>query len=172
MTPQMHGEKQVNHWLKLRANKIIRHFSADSNYEFIAKVRSLVEVAETPANSNERAPLTGPEFFSMVLLEIIRDGQIEPAEQELIKKLKTALHVPDDLFMKMFNNVRRQLAGVELSGGLRERFSHQRLFRNLCRAACRDGMIEESEKKILGFACRAFGISSEEFKKIITEVAR
>ena len=173
MIPQMHGEQQVTEWLQPRFEKISSRFAADAPYEFVKTVRQLAASnSGRQAAEPERKPLTGPEFFSMVLLEIMRDGQIEPAEQELIKKLKTALNVPDELFMKMFNNVRRQLAGVELSGGLRERFSHQRLFKNLCQAAFRDGVVEESEKKILGFACRAFGISSEEFKRIIAEVVR
>jgi hypothetical protein len=171
---QMHGEQQITGWLQPRLKKIGRRFPTESSYEFVKAVRQLSTPDNQPQASDkpERKPLTGPEFFSMVLLEIMRDGQIEPAEQELIKKLKAALNVPDEMFMKMFNNVRRQLAGVELSGGLRERFSHQRLFKNLCQAAFRDGVIEESEKKILGFACRAFGISSEEFKRIISEVVR
>ncbi|KAF1080418.1 MAG: hypothetical protein GQF41_3242 [Candidatus Rifleibacterium amylolyticum] len=175
LIPQMHGEQQISEWLQPRLEKINRRFSGEAAYEFVKTVGQLA-VAKTPqqqpSGQTERKPLTGPEFFSMVLLEIMRDGQIEPAEQELIKKLKAALNVPDEMFMKMFNNVRRQLAGVELSGGLRERFSHQRLFKNLCQAAFRDGVVEESEKKILGFACRAFGISSDEFKRIIAEVAR
>ncbi len=175
MIPQMHGEQQITAWLQPRLEKIIKRFPSGAAYEFLRNTRKLAVPQNTTQPSpgeTERKPLTGPEFFSMVLLEIMRDGQIEPAEQELIKKLKAALNVPDEMFMKMFNNVRRQLAGVELSGGLRERFSHQRLFKNLCQAAFRDGVVEESEKNILGFACRAFGISSDEFKRILTEVVR
>jgi len=174
MIPQIHGEQQVTGWLQPRLAKISRRFSADASYDFLNVVKQLSAQTCPPQTSQpaERKPLTGPEFFSMVLLEIMRDGQIEPAEQELLQKLKAALNVPDAMFMQMFNNVRRQLAGVELSGGLRERFSHQRLFKNLCQAAFRDGVIEESEKKIIGFACRAFGISSDEVKRIITEVVR
>lgn len=175
MIPQMHGEQQITEWLQPRLEKIVRRFPTGASYEFLKAARKLAVPPNKPQPSSDgadRKPLTGPEFFSMVLLEIMRDGQIEPAEQELIKKLKAALNVPDEMFMKMFNNVRRQLAGVELSGGLRERFSHQRLFKNLCQAAFRDGVVEESEKNILGFACRAFGISSDEFKRILTEVVR
>jgi len=174
MVPQIHGEQQVTGWLRPRLAKISRRFSADASYEFLNVVKQLSAQTCPPQTTqqSERKPLTGPEFFSMVLLEIMRDGQIEPAEQILLHKLKVALNVPDQMFMQMFNNVRRQLAGVELSGGLRERFSHQRLFKNLCQAAFRDGVVEESEKKILGFACRAFGISSDEFKRILAEVVR
>ncbi len=174
MIQQMHGEEQVVGWLQPRIAKISRRFPAEVPYEFCAVVRELTKgnQPQQPCKEVARKPLTGPEFFSMVLLEVMRDGQIEPAEQELLQKLKAALNVPDAMFMQMFNNVRRQLAGVELSGGLRERFSHQRLFKNLCQAAFRDGVVEESEKKILGFACRAFGISSDEFKRIVAEVVR
>jgi len=174
MTPQMHGEQMISNWLRPRIEKITRHFPAEAPYEFFKNLKQLANQYKQSEQSDKsvRAPLTGQEFFSMVVLEIMRDGQIEPAEQDLLKKLKSALNVPDQMFSKMFNNVRRQLAGVELSEGLRERFSHQRLFRNLCQAAFRDGVIEESEKKILGFACKAFGISSEEFKRIITEVVK
>ncbi|MBU1107856.1 MAG: tetratricopeptide repeat protein [Candidatus Riflebacteria bacterium] len=174
MTPQMHGEQLIKSWIRPRIKKIIQKITTDAPYEFVKNLSALVATcgAVTEKVTPERSPLTGPEFFSMVLLEIMRDGQIEPAEQELLKKLKAALNVPDQMFMKMFNNVRRQLTGVELSEGLRERFSHQRLFKNLCQAAYRDGVVEESEKKILGFACKAFGISSEELKRIIAEVVK
>ncbi|PKL42357.1 MAG: hypothetical protein CVV41_14550 [Candidatus Riflebacteria bacterium HGW-Riflebacteria-1] len=174
MTPEMHGEQLIRDWLRPRIEKVQKRFASDATYSFIEKLHNLAENCR-PAQTNDKsghAPLTGSEFFSMVLLEVMRDGQIEPAEQELLKKLKAALNVPDQLFMQMFNNVRKQLAGAEVSDGLRERFSHQRLFRNLCQAACRDGIIEEPEKKILGFACKAFGISSEEFKRIIAEVVK
>ena len=174
MTPEMHGEQLIHDWLRPRIEKIQQRFAGEAAYGFIEKLHRLAEKCR-PAPTNDKAclaPLTGPEFFSMVLLEVMRDGQIEPAEQELLKKLKAALNVPDQLFMKMFNNVRKQMAGAEVSDGLRERFSHQRLFRNLCQAACRDGIIEEPEKKILGFACKAFGISSEEFKRIVAEVVK
>ena len=174
MTPQMHGEHLISNWLKPRLAKITRHIPVEAPYGFVKNLNQLgaAQDAAGKKTSPELAPLTGPEFFSMVLLEIMRDGQIEPAEQDLLSKLKSALNVPDQMFLKMLNNVRRQLAGAEVSDGLRERFSHQRLFRNLCQAAFRDGVIEESEKKILGFACKAFGISSEEFKRIIAEVVK
>ena len=174
MTPEMHGEQLIREWLRPRIEKVLKRFSGSTEYEFIKTLNGLAASSKPVQQDSKagQAPLTGPEFFSMVLLEVMRDGQIEPAEQELLKKLKAALNVPDQLFMKMFNNVRRQLAGVEVSDGLRERFSHQRLFRNLCQAACRDGVIEESEKKILGFAGKAFGISSEELKRIIAEVVK
>ena len=175
MTPQTQAEKTVAAWCRARAELILARLQGRlDNAAFVTVLRGLIP-AETAVSTPEevrKSPLSVAEFFSLVLLEVMRDGQIEPAERELLQRLRTALNVSEDAYITMFNNVRRQLAGIEVTGGLREKFSHQRLFRNLCQAAFRDGIIEESEKKILGFACKAFDISSEEFRRIIAEVPR
>jgi len=175
MTPQTQAEKTVSAWCRIRAESILSRLQGRlDNAAFVTVLKGFVPV-ETAASTPEevrKSPLSVAEFFSLVLLEVMRDGQIEPAERELLQRLRTALNVSEDAYITMFNNVRRQLAGIEVTGGLREKFSHQRLFRNLCQAAFRDGIIEESEKKILGFACKAFDISSEEFRRIIAEVPR
>ncbi len=170
VTPQTQAEKIVADWCRRRAARVLDKLNGRG--ERLAFVAGLKRYAQTEAaEPNKKAPLTVVEFFSLVLLEVMRDGQIEPSERDLLQKLRVALKVSEGAYMTMFNNVRRQLAGIEVSGGLREKFSHQRLFRNLCSAAFRDGVVEDSEKKILGFACKAFGISPEEFKRIITEVS-
>ena len=170
MTPQTQAEKAVAEWCRLRAARILKKLNGrGGRLTFLPQLENYLksEVSEQV----KKAPLTVAEFFSLVLLEVMRDGQIEPAERDLLQKLRVALKVSEDAYITMFNNVRRQLAGIEVSGGLREKFSHQRLFKNLCSAAFRDGVVEDSEKKILGFACKAFNISPEEFKRIITEVS-
>lgn len=180
MTPQTQAEKIVFDWCRQRAGRIAERmgqhaeqFSFFKTLQFFLRPEEQTghEEQEKPADS-KKSPLGVAEFFSLVLLEVMRDGQIEPAEHDLLQRLRTALNVSEDAYITMFNNVRRQLAGIEVSGGLREKFSHQRLFKNLCLAAFRDGVVEDSEKKILGFACKAFNVSSEEFKRIIAEVPR
>ncbi len=175
MTPQTQAEKGVAAWCRTRAVRILSRLQGRlDSAAFIEVLKGFVPAATVAATPEavRKSPLSVAEFFSLVLLEVMRDGQIEPAERELLQRLRAALNVSEDAYITMFNNVRRQLAGIEVTGGLREKFSHQRLFRNLCQAAFRDGVIEESEKKILGFACKAFDISSEEFRRIIAEVPR
>lgn len=175
MTPQTQAEKTVAAWCRARAERILSRLQGRlDDAAFVTVLKGLIPAEATASTPEEvrKSPLSVAEFFSLVLLEVMRDGQIEPAERELLQRLRTALNVSEDAYITMFNNVRRQLAGIEVTGGLREKFSHQRLFRNLCQAAFRDGIIEESEKKILGFACKAFDISSEEFRRIIAEVPR
>ena len=176
MTPQTQAEKAVASWCRVRAGRVLSRLQGRlDDAAFVAVLKGFFVptrmVASTPEEIS-KSPLSVAEFFSLVLLEVMRDGQIEPAERDLLQRLRTALNVSEDAYITMFNNVRRQLAGIEVTGGLREKFSHQRLFRNICQAAFRDGVIEESEKKILGFACKAFDISSEEFRRIIAEVPR
>ncbi len=174
MTPQTQAEKRVDAWCRNRAWRILNRFGRRlEQFDFYRLLKPFLthDSAEKPPELR-KSPLNVAEFFSLVLLEVMRDGQIEPAERDLLQKLRNALNVSEDAYITMFNNVRRQLAGIEVSGGLREKFSHQRLFKNLCQAAFRDGIVEDSEKKILGFACKAFDISGEEFKRIIAEVPR
>ncbi len=174
MTPQTQAEKTVAVWCKQRAGRIMARLAGrGGNYSFLQTLQPfLQQSSELATPEKKKSPLNVAEFFSLVLLEVMRDGQIEPAERDLLQRLREALNISEDAYITMFNNVRRQLAGIEVSGGLREKFSHQRLFKNLCMAAFRDGVVEDSEKKILGFACKAFDISSEEFKRIIAEVPR
>lgn len=174
MTPQTQAEKNISTWCCLRADRIRGKISDQNGFAFLKTLGTLFKPSGSEARRSEEknSPLSVAEFFSLVLLEVMRDGQIEPAERDLLQRLRIALNIGEDSYITMFNNVRRQLAGIEVSGGLREKFSHQRLFKNLCLAAFRDGIVEDSEKKILGFACKAFGISSEEFKRIIAEVPK
>ncbi|MDD3147314.1 MAG: tetratricopeptide repeat protein [Candidatus Riflebacteria bacterium] len=174
LTPQTQAEKAVFAWCRQRAGRIGERLGNHaSQFDFFKTLQPFMISEDSEKTAGQKkAPLGVAEFFSLVLLEVMRDGQIEPAEHDLLQRLRTALNVPEDAYITMFNNVRRQLAGIEVSGGLREKFSHQRLFKNLCQAAFRDGVVEDSEKKILGFACKAFNVSPEEFKRIIAEVPR
>lgn len=174
MTPQTQAEKFVFTWCQKRARCIVARIGKHiEQFAFFKNLQPFLATEDQDkAAETKKSPLGVAEFFSLVLLEVMRDGQIEPAEHDLLKRLRTALNISEDAYITMFNNVRRQLAGIEVAGGLREKFSHQRLFKNLCQAAFRDGVVEDSEKKILGFACKAFNVSSEEFKRIIAEVPR
>ena len=52
------------------------------------------------------------------------------------------------------------------------KFDYKRIYKNLCKAAWRDGVLEESEKKILVFVSKLFKFSSEETKKMILEAKK
>jgi uncharacterized tellurite resistance protein B-like protein len=116
-------------------------------------------------------PVTIQEFFMLVLFEVMRDGNIEKSEENFLKTLKNQLKISDNDFMKMFNHVKNQVKTV---GYKKEEgsFNPKRLFKNLCQAAWRDGVLEESEKQLLLKVCKGFGIPGGEAKKIMMEAKK
>lgn len=115
-------------------------------------------------------PVTIEEFFMLVLFEIMRDGEIEEAEKNFLASLKEKLNISDGDFQKMFTNVRSQVKARGYEQGEQKKFNPQRLFKNLCKAAMRDGVLEDSEKKILLYAGKIFKINEKEIKKMLLEV--
>ena len=106
----------------------------------------------------------------LVLFEIMRDGEIEEAEKNFLASLKEKLNISDGDFQKMFTNVRSQVKARGYEQGEQKKFNPQRLFKNLCKAAMRDGVLEDSEKKILLYAGKIFKINEKEIKKMLLEV--
>lgn len=128
--------------------------------------------SDKPAK-DPRSPLTAQEFFGQVLLEVMRDGQLDGSEKVLVEKLKQALSISEEVFGHLVKRIKAQLAGLKpedmQSAGS---FDKHRLFASLVRSALRDGQVDESEKKILVFASKAFGIASEDVNRIIAEVRK
>lgn len=134
-----------------------------------------VLIAEFPALKHTdgevgHSPLTKLEFFSLVILEIMRDGQIDPPEKKIVTKLKDVLEISDQKYQEIINSIRAQVCANPFIEREPKGFQPERLFKSLVRAAARDKVIEESEKKILVFASKAFDISSEDVSRIIAEV--
>ena len=118
-------------------------------------------------------PVTVQEFFMLVLFEVMRDGDIEDAEKKFLNNLKTFLKISDADYGKMFNHVARQVAVKgKLDKGAEGKFNPKRVFRNLCKAALRDGVLADSEKKILIAASKIFKISDKEFKAMLLEAKK
>ena len=118
-------------------------------------------------------PVTVQEFFMLVLFEVMRDGDIEDSEKKFLNNLKSFLKISDSDYGKMFNHVAKQVAvNGKLDKGSEGKFNPKRVFRNLCKAALRDGVLADSEKKILIAASKIFKISEKEFKAMLLEAKK
>ena len=117
-------------------------------------------------------PVTVKEFVLMVITEVMVDGEMNEAERNLLRKLKETLKISDEDFSKMMAYIRDQLKSKGTLTGKAGEFDPKRLFKRICKAAMRDGVIENSEKKILVYACKMFKISESDAKSIMTEVAK
>ena len=118
-------------------------------------------------------PVTIQEFFMLVLVEVMRDGVIEDAEKRFLENLKKFLKISDEDYNKMYNHVLKQIAlKGKLDKGESGKFNPKRVFRNLCKAALRDGVLQDSEKKILIAASKLFKISEKEFKTMLLEAKK
>ncbi|MBR4569097.1 MAG: tetratricopeptide repeat protein [Candidatus Riflebacteria bacterium] len=118
-------------------------------------------------------PVTVQEFFMLVLFEVMRDGDIEDSEKKFLNNLKSFLKISDSDYGKMFNHVAKQVAvNGKLDKGAEGKFNPKRVFRNLCKAALRDGVLADSEKKILIAASKIFKISEKEFKAMLLEAKK
>ena len=115
-------------------------------------------------------PVTIQEFFMLVLFEVMRDGDIEEPEKKFLNNLKEFLKISDSDYDKMFNHVGTQIAiSGKLDKGKEGKFNPKRVFKNLCRAALRDGVLEDSEKKVLIAASKIFKLEEQEVKKMLVE---
>ncbi len=117
-------------------------------------------------------PVTVKEFVLMVITEVMVDGEMSEAERNLLRKLKETLKISDEDFSKMMAYIRDQLKSKGTLTGKAGEFNPKRLFKRICKAAMRDGVIENSEKKILVYACKMFKISESDAKSIMAEVAK
>ncbi len=115
-------------------------------------------------------PVTVQEFFMLVLYEVMRDGDIEDPEKRFLTNLKNFLKISDNDYDKMFNHISKQIAiSGKLDKGAEGKFNPKRVFKNLCKAALRDGILEDSEKKLLIAASKLFKINEQDVKKILIE---
>ncbi|GAB4267100.1 MAG: hypothetical protein Kow0029_01360 [Candidatus Rifleibacteriota bacterium] len=166
-------QNDVEKWCKSRVEKIRSRSDKIKNLDLYNLLSALY--AEHPALKQTteiagHSPLTKLEFFSLVILEIMRDGQIDPPERKIVAKLKEVLELTDEQYRETINSIRAQVCANPFVEREPKGFQPERLFKNLVRAAARDKVIEESEKKILVFASKAFGISSEDVNRIIAEI--
>ena len=120
----------------------------------------------------EVKPITIQEFFMLTLFEVMRDGEISENERAFLTQLKNGLKISDADFNKMFTIVRNQVKAAGTENKEKGKFDYKRIYKNLCKAAWRDGVLEESEKKILVFVSKLFKFSGEETKKMILEAKK
>ena len=114
-------------------------------------------------------PLTIQEFFMIVLFEVMRSGDIDESEKRFLSELKKQLNISGKDYSKMYSHIQEQININGVDKPKEEKFNPQRIFRNLCKAAWRDGVLADSEKKLLLYACKIFKITEEEFKEILVD---
>ncbi len=165
-----HGHEILG-WCRQRFEKI-KATAADLKHLELSNAVSAIKAAVPALKSNEKSvsPLNSTEFFSLVILEIMRDGQIDLHEKKIVQKLRDMLQISDQDYHDIINRIRSQVSANPFFEKEPKGFQPLRLFRSLVRAAARDRVIEESEKKILVFASKAFGISSDDVHRILAEV--
>lgn len=116
------------------------------------------------------SPLTSEEFYAQVVFEMLRDGQIHPNQAKFLKNLQGLLKLSDEKVTELMQTVAKSAGSSPMGDREDVAFNPKRLFKNLVRAVFRDGKVDDSEKKILVFASKAFGINSDEVNKIVAEV--
>lgn len=163
---QMEAEK-IAEDDELAAAKAEQAMLADTNP---APVKPEMKDYKSPVKGVK--PVTVKEFVLMVITEVMVDGEMNEAERNLLRKLKETLKISDEDFSKMMAYIRDQLKSKGTLTGKAGEFDPKRLFKRICKAAMRDGVIENSEKKILVYACKMFKISESDAKSIMTEVAK
>ena len=114
-------------------------------------------------------PLTVQEFFMIVLFEVMRDGDIEAPEKKFLSELKNKLNISGKDYSKMYYHIQEQIKVEGAEKPKEGKFNPKRVFKNICKAAWRDGALADSEKKILLYARKIFNISEQEFKDYLNE---
>lgn len=129
------------------------------------------DMSRLPPQIRTGDALTPEEFFEIVLVEILRDGQIKPEESSLLLRLKNALRIDDSTHSAVFSKVEKRFRAnpmVDDGGSL----DPERLFKLLVIAVLRDGKVEEQEKKLLGIAGDSLQLSMDRLKAIVAEIQR
>ncbi|MFZ5952953.1 MAG: tetratricopeptide repeat protein [Candidatus Rifleibacteriota bacterium] len=168
---QTFHDQQIIGWCRQRLEKIKKISDQLKSLDVYNAVSALLVAAPVlKSGVGGTSPLGPIEFFSLVILEIMRDGQIDLHEKKIVQRLKEMLGIKDSDYHQIINRIRLQVSANPFFEKEPKGFQPVRLFRSLAKAAARDKVIEEEEKKILVFASKAFGISSEDVNRIIAEV--
>lgn len=169
---QTYHSSEIIGWCRHRFNQIASQSSQLRHLELSNAFSALTTaVPELKAEEKSISPLSPGEFFALVILEIMRDGQIDLHEKQIVQKLRELLQIKDSDYHDIINRIRSQVSANPFFEKEPKGFQPLRLFRTLVKAAARDRIIEESEKKILVFASKAFSISSDDANRIIAEVS-
>lgn len=132
-----------------------------------------IDTKSISLNSNYKSPVKGvnpltvQEFFMIVLFEVMRDGEIAEAEKKFLADLKNQLKISGKDYSKMYYHIKEQITKAGVDKPTVGEFNTKRVFKNICKAAWRDGILEESEKKILLYARKIFNITEQEFKDFL-----
>lgn len=125
-----------------------------------------------PAESGPRETALSPlEFFELFLTEICRDGQITPAETQMVFRLKEALRIDETTHQRLFKQVTERVRTSPLADDGGE-FNGKRLFASLVAAVSRDGKLDSTERKLLQFAKDILELLPEDIDPRIAEVIR
>ena len=179
-TKQTFAAEFISNWVSKKIKTILPLIPEQVKPVWNGKIQSICEdfpTVKAKLSGQEipqaASPLTPKEFFAQTLVEMLRDGQIEEGEARFINQLRQVLKINDETYNSIFKSVSNLVQNNPMmdrsQGGA---FNPKRLFSNLAKAVFRDGKVEEEEKKILVFASKAFGISSEDANKILSEARK
>ncbi|MBP7632546.1 hypothetical protein KBA41_00130 [Candidatus Ozemobacteraceae bacterium] len=119
----------------------------------------------------ERAGAMGPEeFYTIIVTEILRDGQVSKHEAELLGRFRTVLRISDQAHSRILDGAVAATARSPMADGGGE-FRSEAFLRRLAAAVIRDGKIDELERKMIILAAQALNVSSDAVKAAFREVA-
>ncbi len=113
----------------------------------------------------------GPEeFYSIIVTEILRDGQVSQQEAELLGKFRAVLRISDQAHARILDGAVAATPRSPMTDGGGE-FRREAFLRRLAAAVIRDGKIDELERKMVILAAQALNVSSDAVKAAFREVA-
>ncbi len=116
------------------------------------------------------AALTREEFYELVLEEILQDGQITPAEQTLLTRLRHALRIDEAMHQKLFAKAAALVSLPMAVGG--GDFTPARFLKKLALAIWRDGQIDPQERTFLDLTREVLDLPPETLSNLLAEVNR
>ncbi len=117
------------------------------------------QVSQSIGHQPSSAELKELEFYELVQLSM-DDGQISPAELELLREYASDQGWPDAHASKLFDQA------MSASTGLLTKRDHMK---NLVRFALADGIIDQRERKVLNKASAIAGVGTHDLGRLIQE---
>ncbi|HNV70843.1 MAG TPA: hypothetical protein PKO06_14170, partial [Candidatus Ozemobacteraceae bacterium] len=115
--------------------------------------------------------LTIETVFRLLLEEILADGVLDHAEHDLIRAVRYRLLIDSHSFRAIMDEARKKVLAsrrVEKSGHL----DHKSLYARVYRKACEDGVVDPSEKILLGVIAECLFLTKEDVERIEREAEK
>ncbi|HOT27277.1 MAG TPA: tetratricopeptide repeat protein [Candidatus Ozemobacteraceae bacterium] len=160
----MIGDIYIQEWNSLKAELQARH-------------PELAPASPAPAadagrdGQPERDGAMSPEeFYSIIVTEMLRDGQVSQHEAALLNRFRAALRISDQAHARILDEAVAATPRSPMTDGGGE-FRSEAFLRRLAAAVIRDGKIDELERKMVVLAAQTLNVSSDAVKAAFREVA-